>query len=154
MKNIVVVFLLVICVGMLYYYICNEKVIAPTEYVVGIPDTLILHDTVTIKSIKIKTIFDTTTIIVDSTNKILYDSIRTLWQRFDLRADTNIACIGKVRLNRSMFEFDSVGIYYPKILIKQIDTTKITKEIIQPFYEDYWFWTAIIITVKTIISHF
>jgi hypothetical protein len=40
-------------------------------------------------------------IVIDSTGKIDYNAITASWERFDLKVDTSIGCLGKVRLHAS-----------------------------------------------------
>lgn len=137
--------LLILLIGFIIYTLFRkEKVHTLYTFVGGLPDTTIIRDTISIpKSYKV-TITKFDTIVIDSTGKIDYNAITSSWERFELKADTNIKCLGKVRLSRSMFEFDSVDITYPKILITQIDTIKLNTEVRPPFYKNEWFWATII----------
>jgi hypothetical protein len=137
-------FLLILLIGFIIITIFqNPKPI--TRYIQGKTDTLIISDTVTVNKVKYKVMWDTTTIVINDSGKIALDSIRSHWQDFELKADTNIACLGKVRLNRSMFEFDSISITYPKVFINRVDTIQTDKfiEVNQPFYKDTWFWSTV-----------
>lgn len=156
MKNALLGFIIIsvlLLIGYSIFLLYNPLIKTEIEYRKGEPDTVIVRDTVYLPEYKFKTIFDTTTII-DSSGRINYDSIRTLWCDYKLEADTLLGVIGKVRLNRSMFEFDSTFIYYPKITIKQIDTIAITKTIglSEPFYKDTWFWTTLGLAVGLLIK--
>lgn len=145
--------LLILLIGFIIYTIFRkEKVYTSYAFVGGLPDTTIIRDTVSIpKPYRVQvTKFDT--IIIDSSGNIDYNSITASWERFDLKVDTNVACIGKVRLHVSNYEFDSVNIYYPKVMIKQVDTIKISEIINKKFYENEWFWVSVGVTAFTIIN--
>jgi len=145
--------LLILLIGFVIYTIFRkEKVHTSYTFVGGLPDTTIIRDTISIpKSYKV-TITKFDTIVVDSSGKIDYNAITASWERFDLKADTNIGCLGKVRLHASNYEFDSINIYYPKTTIKQIDTIKINELVNKKFYENEWFWVSVGVTTLTIIS--
>jgi len=145
--------LLILLIGFIIYTIFRkDKVERHYAFVSGLSDTVIIRDTVSIpKSYRVQVAkFDT--IIIDSSGNIDYNSITASWERFELKVDTNIACLGKVRLHASNYEFDSISIYYPKVTIKQVDTIKISNIISKKFYEDEWFWTTVGIGILTIIK--
>ena len=142
MKDTIIAIILVIIIA--YTFLRKDKVIKDYAFVGGLPDTVEIRDTVRIPQLYKVSITKFDTIVIDSTGKIDYNAITSSWERFELKADTNIKCLGKVRLSRSMFEFDSVNITYPKILITQIDTIKLNTEVRPPFYKNEWFWATII----------
>lgn len=136
--------LLIVLIGIIIYtFLKKDKVYTAYSFVGGKPDTVIIRDTVGIpKPYKVAiTKFDT--IVIDSIGNIDYNSITASWEHFDLKADTNIGCSGKVRLKSLFYEFDSVKIYYPKETITRIDTIKINELDNKKFYEDHWFWTTV-----------
>ena len=145
--------LLTLLIGFIIYTLLRkDKVETHYAFVGGLPDTVIIRDTVSIPKPYRVAITKFDTIVIDSTGKIDYNAITASWERFELKADTNIACLGKVRLHASNYEFDSISIYYPKVTITQIDTIKISEIINKKFYENEWFWTTVGIGVLTIIK--
>ena len=150
MKDTIIAIILVIIIA--YTFLRKDKVIKDYTFVGGLPDTVEIRDTVRIPQLYKVSITKFDTIVIDSTGKIDYNAITSSWERFDLKVDTNIACIGKVRLHASNYELDSVNIYYPKVIIKQVDTIKINELINKNFYENEWFWVSVGVTAFTIIS--
>ena len=151
-KNLLLI-LLIVLIGIIIYTIFRkEKVKTVYTFVNGLPDTTIIRDIVSIsKSYKV-TITKFDTIRIDSIGKIDYNSITASWERFNLKADSNIGCLGKVRLHASNYEFDSINIYYPKTTIKQVDTIKISEIVNKKFYENEWFWVSAGLIVYSVIK--
>jgi len=130
--------LLTLLIGFIIYTLLRkDKVETHYAFVGGKPDTVIIRDTVRIPEPYKVSVTKFDTIVVDSTGKIDYNAITASWERFHLKADTNIGCSGKVRLKGLFYEFDSVKIYYPK------ETIKINELNDKKFYEDHWFWTTV-----------
>jgi len=148
MKDTIIAIILVILI--VYAFLRKDKIKEDYIFVGGIPDTVIIRDTVRIPKPYKVAITKWDTIVIDSIGNIDYNSITASWEHFDLKADTNIGCSGKVRLKSLFYEFDSVKIYYPKVEITQIDTIKINEIIDKKFYEDTWFWTSVSLAIAVI----
>ncbi len=145
--------LLVLLIGFIIYTIFRkDKVETHYAFVGGLPDTVIIRDTVSIPKPYKVAITKWDTIVIDSTGKIDYNAITASWERFDLKVDTNIGCLGKVRLHASNYEFDSVNIYYPNTTIRQVDTIKVSEIVENKFYNNQWFWVSVGLTVYSIIN--
>ena len=148
MKDTIIAIILVILI--VYAFLRKDKIKEDYIFVGGIPDTVIIRDTVRIPKPYKVAITKWDTIVIDSIGNIDYNSITASWEHFDLKADTNIGCSGKVRLKSLFYEFDSVKIYYPKETITRIDTIQINELNDKKFYEDHWFWTTVSLGIAII----
>jgi len=153
MKELAYVLLIaLICIGLFYVNKSDKPVEVPT-YSQGIPDTIIIKDTVKLYVTKRSTItrIDTVFTSIDTTNKTVVDSIRTLWCDYNIQVDTTVEVLGKVRLNGLYFEFDSTNVIYPKVTVLQVDTIKLpTKR--TNFYENEWFYATIVAIITLFIK--
>lgn len=142
-------FLLIFVIILLTYITITPPKVS-VRYVQGLPDTVIIRDTVRIPKPYRVAVTKIEKVYIDTTGNINLDSIQTDWIAFNLESDTTTGCIGKVRLKGLFFEFDSVKMYYPKMIIKQVDTVKYTVTEKEKFYENKWFWISIVAIVYAI----
>lgn len=154
MKHIIYI-IIILLLGLFLYNSFTSEPEQVIQYREGEIDTVVVKDTIYSKETlyRIKTKVDTVFVSIDSSGILRYDSIRTAWSNYKIEVDTLVGVLGKVRLNGSMFEFDSTSIYYPKYYMTKVDTIKlpVIKKVSKEFYEDEWFYATILAILSRLL---